>query len=493
MPIRGYKKAYQDGGLLDEYSVQVGGKKFPILSDKFKGFLSNKTRNGIAKMNKIKKMSDEERNNYLGQCNSALCLDDDRQKADVGDAPSPKNKTKEVKIKDVNVVDGPLNIPMESIPESIEALVKSVKQDTPKEPQETQTQTMAQGGMVHGASHKNGGVKMNIKNSARKVELEGGEMVVNKLSTNNFKKPLEKINKVGNDLRNANTQTEKEQAQERIRKMKEKLQSFKTGGVIPKSELKQIDPNAKGLDEQFQKDDSKKDIGMYQTLINKYFTVLDYTRVLAYVKIKNKNVESMQADEILEKSQDIAQDLGISKLKYMDNDIKMLKSQLYELLALSIGKAKQPENNKDFNNVGFIVDIESVYGDGRTFNKDKFAETFMEGGTINPPDITNEQKQPTVVNQGIISQKNQVQPLQTKPVYGNLPSSIQQKNEGSFIDEQKPTTRKMFNLADAVLKYEYSYANRFAKEIDEVKEEFKTADIFRFKKDDNKKTFNLFS
>lgn len=489
MKVRGYKKAYQNGGLINEYSVEVGGVRYPILSDKFKGFLDNRTKNGKAKMNKIKKMSDDERKNYLGQCNSVLCMDDDVQKANVGDAPMPKNKTKEVKIKDVSVVDGALNIPMESIPESIEALVKSVKQETPEKQTEEPTQTMAKGGMIHGASHKMGGVRMNVKNS-NPIEAEGGEYIVNKVSTNNFKQPLEKMNKVGNDLRDANTQSEKQQAQERIRKMKEKLQSFRKGGVVPKSEIKQIDPKTRGLDEQFQKDDSKKDVGMYQTLINKYFTILDFTRVLAYVKIKNKNVETMKPEEILETSQDLAQDLGISKLKYMDNDIKMLKSQLYELLALSIGKSKQPENEKDFNNVGFIVDIESVYGDGKTFNKDKFAEAFMEGGQI--PDITNEPKQPTIVNQGTMSQKNQVQPLQTKPVYGNLPTSIQQKNEGSYIDEQKPTTRKMFNLADAVLKFESSMSQRFAKEIDEVKEEFKSADIFRFKKDDKKKTFQLF-
>ena len=131
MKVRGYKKAYQNGGLINEYSVEVGGVRYPILSDKFKGFLDNRTKNGKAKMNKIKKMSDDERKNYLGQCNSVLCMDDDVQKANVGDAPMPKNKTKEVKIKDVSVVDGPVNIPMESIPESIEALVKSVKQEAP--------------------------------------------------------------------------------------------------------------------------------------------------------------------------------------------------------------------------------------------------------------------------------------------------------------------------------------------------------------------------
>ena len=153
MPIRGYNKAYQDGGLIDEYSVQVGGTKYPILSDKYKGFLSNKTRNGIAKMNKIKKMSDEQRSEYLGNCNSVLGMDSDRAKADVGDKPSPKNKTKEIQIKDVNVVSGAVNIPMEDIPESIESMVKSVKNELPiEEPSNnaSPTPTMAKGGMVKG-------------------------------------------------------------------------------------------------------------------------------------------------------------------------------------------------------------------------------------------------------------------------------------------------------------------------------------------------------
>lgn len=499
MPIRGFSKAYENGGLVAEYSVQVGGEKFPILSDKYKGFLSNKTRNGIAKGNKIRKMTDEQRSEYLANCQSVLGMDSDKQKADVGDAKEPKNKTKEIKMADVGGVQGAVNIPMEQIPESIEALVKSVKNETPPLTNAlpitaSSTQTMAKGGMVKGPSHLMGGIDMHVGKSKTKVNLEGGEMVVNKISTNNFKAPLKKMNDAGNNLREAKTDEQKKQAQERIKKMREKLRSFKNGGIIPpKSEIKPIDTQTKGLDAEFQKDDSKKDIGLYQTLINKYFTVLDFTRVLAYVKIKNKKVESMKAEEILETSKDLAQDLGISQLKYMDNDIKMLKAQLYELLALAIGKAKQPENDKDFNNVGFIVDIESVYGDGSTFNKEKFKQKFMDGGTI-PPDITNQPmtQAPPIVNQGQASQKSTVQPLTTKPVYGALPSSIQEKNEGSYIDDQKPTTRKMFNLADAVLKFESSNAQRFSKAIDEAKEEFKITDIFRFKKDDKPKTFNLF-
>ena len=279
------------------------------------------------------------------------------------------------------------------------------------------------------------------------------------------------------------------------KKMREKLQSFKRGGVIPKGEVKPIDTQTKGLNAQLQKDDKIPDKGMYQVLINKYFTVLDFTRVLAYTKLKNKQVESMKAEEILETSQDLALELKISKLKYMGNDIKMLKAQLYELMALNIGMSKQIEGDKDFNNVGFILDIESLYGDGSKFNKDKFKQNFMSGGTL--PDITDQAKaqeqkteQTQIVNAGIKSQS--VAPLETKPVYGKLPSSMETKNEGSFIEVQKPSTRKMFNLADAVLKFESSNAQRFSKPINEALEEFKVANIFRFKKDDKPKTFQLF-
>jgi hypothetical protein len=164
-------------------------------------------------------------------------------------------------------------------------------------------------------------------------------------------------------------------------------------------------------------------------------------------------------------------------------------------MALNIGMSKQIEGGQDFNNVGFILDIESLYGDGSKFNKDKFKQTFMNGGTL--PDITDPAKeqekkteQTQIVNTGIKSQS--VVPLETKPVYGKLPSSMETKNEGSYIEEQKPTTRKMFNLADAVLKFESSNAQRFSKPINEALEEFKTANIFRFKKDDKPKMFNLF-
>lgn len=51
------------------------------------------------------------------------------------------------------------------------------------------------GGMVYGPSHKNGGVKYNV--GGRVVELEGGEAVINKKSTEMYKPILSAINQVG--------------------------------------------------------------------------------------------------------------------------------------------------------------------------------------------------------------------------------------------------------------------------------------------------------
>ena len=53
----------------------------------------------------------------------------------------------------------------------------------------------ADGGMVHGASHANGGVKFAV--GGRVVELEGGEAVINKRSTAMFGSQLSAMNEAG--------------------------------------------------------------------------------------------------------------------------------------------------------------------------------------------------------------------------------------------------------------------------------------------------------
>lgn len=57
----------------------------------------------------------------------------------------------------------------------------------------------AKGGMVHGASHANGGVKFAV--GGRVAELEGGEAVINKRSTAMFKSQLSEMNAAGGGVR----------------------------------------------------------------------------------------------------------------------------------------------------------------------------------------------------------------------------------------------------------------------------------------------------
>lgn len=52
----------------------------------------------------------------------------------------------------------------------------------------------ADGGMVQGPSHRNGGVKFKVRNTNYFPELEGGEVVINKRSSQVFKKELSRIN-----------------------------------------------------------------------------------------------------------------------------------------------------------------------------------------------------------------------------------------------------------------------------------------------------------
>ena len=52
----------------------------------------------------------------------------------------------------------------------------------------------ADGGMVQGPSHKKGGVKFKVRNTNYFPELEGGEVVINKRSSQVFKKELSRIN-----------------------------------------------------------------------------------------------------------------------------------------------------------------------------------------------------------------------------------------------------------------------------------------------------------
>ena len=60
-------------------------------------------------------------------------------------------------------------------------------------------ETFANGGLVHGKSHAQGGERFAV--GGRVVELEGGEAVINKRSTAMFGKQLSAMNAVGGGVR----------------------------------------------------------------------------------------------------------------------------------------------------------------------------------------------------------------------------------------------------------------------------------------------------
>ena len=57
------------------------------------------------------------------------------------------------------------------------------------------------GGILNGPSHEDGGIPAYVKGSGRPLELEGGEAIINKKSTEMFKPLLSKINEKGGGIR----------------------------------------------------------------------------------------------------------------------------------------------------------------------------------------------------------------------------------------------------------------------------------------------------
>lgn len=403
----------------DDYAVELNGKKYPLMNAKMKGFINGQNKNGKTRKKQIMNMSDSEKKEYIDKCKSIFDLDSDVSKAIVGDTPNAvKPHTKEIKYKSQSLGIQPAKIDIKTeMPESVEYQVNSTKEKIQPNPSETSSDPS------------------------------------NPSNTNTAK---------GNTTTaKGNTTTSKGNT---------------TGQTL--SELKPINATSvnQGLDAQLQQDDGKADESQfYQFLINKYFSILDFTRVLAYVKTKNKNVEKMTPDKIISFSKDIAQELGTS-LKYMNNDIKMLRRQLYELLALQIGKSKQEPEATDKNNIGLIVDFDSVFGPDYVLNKDKFKQEFMNSKSGDVPNVMQ-----SVIPPSTSEYKNTAVPT----------SAGSSKNEGAYAGPDQNTEHKNFNLADSVLKYDSSFSQQFAKKIIDIPDEFSLTNIFRFRKDDSEfnKTF----
>ena len=82
---------------------------------------------------------------------------------------------------------------------SIASIVASTIQGFSKKAKGGMIEEFANGGMVHGKSHANGGEKFAV--GGRVVELEGGEAVINKRSTSMFRNQLSAMNAAGGGVK----------------------------------------------------------------------------------------------------------------------------------------------------------------------------------------------------------------------------------------------------------------------------------------------------
>ena len=229
---------------------------------------------------------------------------------------------------------------------------------------------------------------------------------------------------------------------------------------------------------------------------------MDFTRTLTYVKNKNKNVESLDSDALRSKASDIAQQVK-TQLKYNGNSMALLKNQVYELLAIRLAMQQQPKKSAQRGNVGLVVDMESVFGEGSEIDKNAFAQRYgtmrrggkvmQKGGKIDAEKVKEDMQRPedlkNIVAQGQKGDMTDPKPEQKKAFQDFQTLSAGGQSEGAISRGESTYQRRTFNLAQALNgSVEMNFRHRYAQEIDENKEEFrKPKSLFRYRKKDNKK------
>jgi len=503
--LRNQTKAYDmQDQLKDEYSIMLNGKKYPLLTKTLKGFTSKGSKSGKTRFNKLFNAPQSVKAEYIKSVNTALNMHDATAKTAVGDDTSNANVSTKAPQKQEKGLVLTSSLPDNKAPDSVEVFNEDKKdpskdsQET-EEPEEDKNETASdiakmkkggkirkmkkQGGMLEGASHKEGGIP---------IEAEGGEFVMNKESTKHFEPQLQKMNAVGNQMRDA-PQQQKPSMMNTIRQMKRKMKRggriYKNGGKV--SEIEQP-TSGKGLRGRLSQDDGKADKGMYQELINQYFTKMDFTATMKYIKNKNKDVAKMGADALRSKAQDIASQVK-TQLKYNGNLVSKLKQQAYELMAIRLAMQQEPKKQGQASNVGLVVDMESVFGDGAEVDKEAFAQKYMRGGKVDEEAVKEDMERPedlkNIVAQGQRGEMTDPKPEQKKAFQDFQTLSAGGQQEGAISRGESTYQRRTFNLPMALNgSVEMNWHHRYAQEIDENKEQFqKPKSLFRYRKRNTKK------
>ena len=232
------------------------------------------------------------------------------------------------------------------------------------------------------------------------------------------------------------------------------------------------------------------------TIYDREHKLKKYKRIeRKYVKNKNKDVEKMGADALRETAQDIAQQVK-TQVKYNGSVVAQLKKQVYELIAIRLAMQQQPKKQEEQKgNIGLVVDMESVFGEGAEVDKQAFAEKYMRGGRINEEKLKEDMKKPEDLENIVVQGKDgkdgmtMPKPEQKKAFQDVQTLSAGQQSEGAISRGESSYTRKTFNLPMALNgSVEMGWRQRYAQEIDENNEEFKKPQsIFKYRKKSTKK------
>jgi len=271
-----------------------------------------------------------------------------------------------------------------------------------------------------------------------------------------------------------------------------------------------IEPSAgtTGITGRLSRDDGKKDNSMYPDAVGRYFTTMDFTATLKYIKTKySKRLEDSTIEKIKSLSHDIAQALGL-KLKYTGNDRKILLEQLLQLITIETaskmqkGKAteKEPGNSK----LMAMVDFTDIYGPGGQLDVGKMDQQYKNGGMVRKYQTGGGVNvDPESLSSAMLNNPENIESLGTgeritnngkyanpKPQLNGAFSDFQ--NLGSVLPEEEGAVnvgetqfkRKTFNLSDAIYNSELNFSGRYAEKIRDPADLFNNNLAFRYKKND---------
>ncbi len=329
------RKAFgDDGKLKKEYSLDIGGKTYGLLSVKG-NYTSWKTKNGRSRRNQILK-TDKTKNNYISFYNSTQSNNPNNKV----DKIKPLEKKKNVNKNDFEEAEKPdlskgmVKAAKKNLVKEVEDMNDEMEGEPPKEPDDDPNQEKRK--KPTGAN-----ISMNISRKSRK-DFKKGENV-----------PTGGGNQEG------------------------ALSGF-TGNIEDKAnrgESGQMGVGAYGAP------DGKKEKGIHQGLINR-IKGIDYSAVRDEIARQTK-VNPAQANKGIQDLIEASKFLREVKQRYRTG--RMVVKEFIELKAIVrcfelMEESKNQKKNKDLK-IGAVLDLEKMFGLGK-MNMEKFKQLLVQQGVF---------------------------------------------------------------------------------------------------------------